>query len=253
MPKKTKSFGWSCSECYPDSSGDELKNPPYEFDEDLGNEGTNRRRRQKRQAASKALLASSSANNSDEESQIMRKVIQESVETAAQQKIANGLNEQREDLIAKAAAKAERKRKKKEEKARRKAEKKAEKKRILEAQNGEEADDDSDIQVVEESNGVCTVSIEPKPIKLTIKTNGHHHHDSKRLKTSPPTPKPRDVMTQCDQCSGPGNNANLVRCDDCRKCFHFACLYPPLKKSPKVPGYGWTCIDCSANSDWNLD
>ena len=61
------------------------------------------------------------------------------------------MNEQREDLIAKAAAKAERKRKKKEEKARRKAEKKAEKKRILEAQNGEEADDDSDIQVVEET------------------------------------------------------------------------------------------------------
>lgn len=233
-----------------------MKNPPLEFDEDLSNEGTNRRRRQRRQAASKALLASSSANNSDEESQIMKKVIKESVETAAQQKIANGLNEQREDLIAKAAAKAERKRKKKEEKARRKAEKKAEKKRILEAQNGDEADDDSDIQVIEESNGVCTVSIEPKPIKLTIKTNGHQDSSQfkyKRLKTAPsPKPKP-DVMTQCDQCSEPGNNANLVRCDDCCKCFHFACLYPPLKKSPKVPGYGWTCVDCSQNSDWNLD
>ena len=110
-------------------------------------------------------------------------------------------------------------------------------------------DDDSDIQVVEDTNGVCTVSIEPKPIKLTIKTNGHHH---KRLKTTP-SPKPKDVRTQCDQCREPGDNANLVRCDECRRCFHFGCLIPPLKKSPKVPGYGWHCNDCSGDSDWHLD
>ena len=61
MPKKKQFFGWSCSECYPDSSDDELKNPPLEFDLDLGTEG--RRRRQRRQAASKAIIASSSANN----------------------------------------------------------------------------------------------------------------------------------------------------------------------------------------------
>ena len=176
----------------------------------------------------------------------------------------NGLDNQREDLIAMAeakAAKAERKRKKKEEKARRKAEKRAERKRILEeaAQNGDnddvddDDDDDSDIQVVEEDkNGVCTVRIEPKPIKLTIKTNGHHH---KRLKTtpSPAAAKAKDFRTKCDQCDQPGDNDNLVRCDHCRQCFHFLCLIPPLKKSPKVPGYGWHCNDCSADSDWNLD
>ena len=159
------------------------------------------------------------------------------------------------------AAKAERKRKKKEEKARRKAEKRAERKRILEeaAQNGddddEDDDDDSDIQVIEEEvNGVCTVRIEPKPIKLTIKTNGHHHKGGLKTGTpSPAAPKAKDLRTKCDTCDQPGANDNLVRCDQCRQCFHFLCLIPPLKKSPKVPGYGWHCNDCSADSDWNLD
>ena len=79
-------------------------------------------------------------------------------------------------MIAKAEAKAERKRKRREEKARRKAEKKAQKKRIIEEQNGnlaEEVEEDSDIEIIEDDNGVCMVSIKPKPIKLTIKTNGH--------------------------------------------------------------------------------
>ena len=86
MPKKSKLYGWSCSECYPDSSEDELKNPPLNFDEELTNDGLNRRKRQRRQAASKALLASSSANNSDEENQIMKKVIKESVQMASASK-----------------------------------------------------------------------------------------------------------------------------------------------------------------------
>ena len=87
----------------------------------------------------------------------------------------NGLEEQREELIAK-AERSERKRKKKEEKQRRKAEKRAEKKRILEEENGnEKSDDDSDIEIIEDDNGVCTVSIQPRPIKLTIKTNGHQN------------------------------------------------------------------------------
>ena len=87
----------------------------------------------------------------------------------------NGLEEQREELIAK-AERSERKRKKKEEKQRRKAEKRAEKKRILEQEengNSGKSDDDSDIEIIEDDNGVCTVSIQPRPIKLTIKTNGH--------------------------------------------------------------------------------
>lgn len=33
-------------------------------------------------------------------------------------------------------------------------------------------------------------------------------------------------------------------CDECRKCYHFTCLEPPLKKSPKKRGYSWHCADC---------
>jgi hypothetical protein len=56
MPKKSKLYGWSCSECYPDSSDDDLGQPQLAFDEDLITEGLNRRRRQRRVAASKALV-----------------------------------------------------------------------------------------------------------------------------------------------------------------------------------------------------
>lgn len=34
------------------------------------------------------------------------------------------------------------------------------------------------------------------------------------------------------------------RCDECLKGFHFQCLDPPVKKSPKVRGYSWHCANC---------
>lgn len=33
-------------------------------------------------------------------------------------------------------------------------------------------------------------------------------------------------------------------CDECLKNFHFHCLDPPVKKSPKVRGYSWHCANC---------
>ncbi len=250
MPKKSKQYGWSCSECYPDSSDDERRRlkSVLDFDQDLNElDGGNRRRRQRRQAASKALLlaASSSANNSDEEQRIMKKALKESAKMAS---VENGLEEKRDDLIAKAAAKAERKRKRKEEKARRKAEKKAEKKRILDSsqiQNGN-LEHDSDIEIIEE------------PIILTIKTNGHPQPSGSRSGTpSGSAAKARgDVRTQCDKCGLEGDNGNLVRCDECKRCFHFGCLIPPLNKTPKKCGWSWHCSECDPSdrdSDWHLD
>uniref|UniRef100_G3N476 PHD finger protein 14 n=1 Tax=Gasterosteus aculeatus aculeatus TaxID=481459 RepID=G3N476_GASAC len=61
-------------------------------------------------------------------------------------------------------------------------------------------------------------------------------------------PKADDTRTECTTCSGPGDNENLVRCDECRLCYHFGCLDPPLKKSPKQTGYGWICQDCDTSS-----
>ncbi|CAG0906305.1 unnamed protein product, partial [Cyprideis torosa] len=57
-----------------------------------------------------------------------------------------------------------------------------------------------------------------------------------------------DRRVQCDACKGDGNNDTLVRCDECRRCYHFGCLDPPLTKSPKVRGYSWHCQDCDLPS-----
>lgn len=61
-------------------------------------------------------------------------------------------------------------------------------------------------------------------------------------------PKAEDLRTECSTCKGTGENENLVRCDECRLCYHFGCLDPPLKKSPKQTGYGWICQECDSSS-----
>lgn len=53
-----------------------------------------------------------------------------------------------------------------------------------------------------------------------------------------------EPASRCDKCCIDGTSINLVRCDECRKGFHFHCLEPPLKKTPKKRGYSWHCADC---------
>ncbi|XP_067012108.2 PHD finger protein 14 isoform X2 [Anabrus simplex] len=85
---------------------------------------------------------------------------------------------------------------------------------------------------------VATSSTETTPVMSGPRTSGG------RLSSGPKKGKEVDVMTKCDVCGEPGNNQNLVRCDECMKCFHFTCLDPPVKKSPKRRGYSWHCADC---------
>ncbi|XP_061520617.1 PHD finger protein 14 isoform X1 [Phycodurus eques] len=70
------------------------------------------------------------------------------------------------------------------------------------------------------------------------------HRQSAVLKKN----KADDTRTECATCKGPGDNENLVRCDECHLCYHFGCLDPPLKKSPKQTGYGWICQECDISS-----
>ena len=58
MPKKSKLYGWSCSECYPHSTSDE---EGYNMDQDQESidDATKKRNRSRRLAASKALVANS--------------------------------------------------------------------------------------------------------------------------------------------------------------------------------------------------
>lgn len=48
----------------------------------------------------------------------------------------------------------------------------------------------------------------------------------------------------CCICQASGTSSNAVTCDECRRHYHFTCLEPPLKKSPKIRGYSWHCADC---------
>ncbi|XP_028316775.1 PHD finger protein 14 isoform X3 [Gouania willdenowi] len=69
-----------------------------------------------------------------------------------------------------------------------------------------------------------------------------------RQSTVQKKPKSDDTRTECTTCKEPGDNVNLVRCDECLLCYHFGCLDPPLKKSPKQTGYGWICQECDTSS-----
>ncbi|CAG9807760.1 unnamed protein product [Chironomus riparius] len=62
-------------------------------------------------------------------------------------------------------------------------------------------------------------------------------------------PLPNQVS--CDVCNAAGSSQNLVKCDDCQKNYHFQCLIPPLKKTPKKRGYSWHCADCDPTDHEN--
>lgn len=55
----------------------------------------------------------------------------------------------------------------------------------------------------------------------------------------------------CDVCSTAGTPNNIVQCDECHKNYHFGCLEPPLKKTPKRRGYSWHCADCDPTDTEN--
>ncbi|XP_066944192.1 uncharacterized protein [Macrobrachium rosenbergii] len=71
-----------------------------------------------------------------------------------------------------------------------------------------------------------------------------------RRKSDPSDPQ---QFSKCDVCGETGGVTNTVSCDECNKAYHFNCLEPPLKKSPKRRGYSWFCEDCdNAVSTINL-
>ncbi|KAK7862502.1 hypothetical protein R5R35_005924 [Gryllus longicercus] len=92
---------------------------------------------------------------------------------------------------------------------------------------------------------VATSSTETPSVSATTAVISQPRQSSGRLSSlASKKGKEVDIMTKCDVCGQPGSNQNLVRCDECMKCFHFTCLDPPVKKSPKRRGYSWHCADC---------
>ena len=281
MPKKSKLYGWSCSECVPASSSGE---------EELSVEDVSDRKRKRRVAASKARFLSIveaadrySGSDFENESPPAKFQKQQAVKKSivVQAKIEAPVKIEDDEDEKAAAAKAERKLLKKAEKERRKQEKKERKKNRM--------SNSDDVTIIEQP------MLKTSPIRLKIKplvaptfpnasaatsyesntnVNGHAvvielsddqmstsssakrrssvtSSSGKRLSTSQ-----RDIRNHCDKCDTAGTNSDLVRCDECQRCFHFACLIPPVRKSPKVAGYSWHCVDCDPSdqdSDWHLD
>ncbi|XP_063216881.1 PHD finger protein 14 isoform X2 [Bacillus rossius redtenbacheri] len=88
---------------------------------------------------------------------------------------------------------------------------------------------------------VATSSTEPGSAP---QSPAQHRSSPRASSSAPKRTRDSDAMTKCDVCGDQGTNQNLVRCDECMKCFHFTCLDPPVKKSPKMRGYSWHCADC---------
>ncbi|KAL3221420.1 hypothetical protein MRX96_029413 [Rhipicephalus microplus] len=63
------------------------------------------------------------------------------------------------------------------------------------------------------------------------------------------TPLDKDLRVECKRCGNPGDCTNLVVCDECKKGYHFLCLYPPVRKSPKQRGYTWNCEECNSSDE----
>ncbi|ALC38558.1 CG15439 [Drosophila busckii] len=57
------------------------------------------------------------------------------------------------------------------------------------------------------------------------------------------------IEINCCVCSQSGKANQVVTCDVCHKHYHFSCLDPPLKKSPKIRGYSWHCADCDPTDE----
>ncbi|CAH1733453.1 unnamed protein product [Aphis gossypii] len=52
------------------------------------------------------------------------------------------------------------------------------------------------------------------------------------------------LTPKCNTCHKTGINATMVQCDKCSEHYHFCCINPPVKKTPKVFGYSWHCEEC---------
>ncbi|XP_026321798.1 PHD finger protein 14 isoform X4 [Hyposmocoma kahamanoa] len=91
------------------------------------------------------------------------------------------------------------------------------------------------------------LAVVPPAVETPVPTTPRSRVGRTRTTTGgDPTTPPAALtpMTHCDVCTQPGDAANLVRCDECAKRYHFTCLEPPLNKNPKKRGYSWHCADC---------
>ncbi|XP_067625277.1 uncharacterized protein [Eurosta solidaginis] len=79
------------------------------------------------------------------------------------------------------------------------------------------------------------------------KTAGKRYLHLTHSKSAVMTPSTSNCL--CCVCKEVGVSCNTVTCDECHKHYHFTCLDPPLKKTPKIRGYSWHCADCDPTDE----
>ncbi|XP_052803478.1 PHD finger protein 14-like isoform X2 [Mya arenaria] len=70
-----------------------------------------------------------------------------------------------------------------------------------------------------------------------------------RRRSASKTPPEKSLNLTCVTCSKLGDKKNMVSCDSCEQYYHFRCLDPPSKKTPKQRGYTWFCEACDIDKD----
>ncbi|XP_011193542.2 PHD finger protein 14 [Zeugodacus cucurbitae] len=79
------------------------------------------------------------------------------------------------------------------------------------------------------------------------KTAGKRNSQLSNSKSATIIQSPSSIV--CCICKDVGSSGNAVTCDECHKHYHFTCLDPPLKKTPKIRGYSWHCADCDPTDE----
>lgn len=102
-------------------------------------------------------------------------------------------------------------------------------------------------QKVKEPKAVANLPETPSPQR---KVSPRKSTPRKPRVGRPRVPNPKVIIEiSCCVCTQTGKANQVVTCDECHKHYHFACLDPPLKKSPKIRGYSWHCAECDPTED----
>ncbi|XP_064470964.1 PHD finger protein 14-like [Ornithodoros turicata] len=219
MPKKTKSMGWQCSEC--DKNADDEKERHCDLDAP--------RRLRDFPRGTVRYEGIPYCIEDKKPSRMSRRVRQSStpVEPMEEDSSSASTPEKQRKLSTGGASSKKRK-------------------RSLDAQAYKKSKRSKRRKVSASTNGTTGIKIqdavvqEPPPVVPTEENEIQVKEEDKSLQPD------KEVKAECVTCGTPGDSSSLVICDACNKGYHFLCLHPPVKKSPKQRGYTWHCEDCTA-------
>ncbi|XP_017475254.1 PREDICTED: transcriptional regulatory protein RCO1-like [Rhagoletis zephyria] len=125
--------------------------------------------------------------------------------------------------------------------------------------SAEEASRPTSVETVEDITPLSTQKLEKGKSERTVKVSLSTRKTSQRKtagKRNLQLAQSKSVILAqstlnlfCCVCKEVGANSNWVTCDECHKHYHFVCLDPPLKKTPKIRGYSWHCADCDPTDE----